>query len=97
MSTTGFRSTPPSCSASRMIRLTQYGEDEPFAFQSSVSTDQSHTFIRRCCARLSVVELYEPYGGRNVHGPPPTTCCCSAVSRSISVACPDGDKVVRSA
>src|SRR5262245_34464491 len=95
MSTTGFCRTPPSRSASRMIRFTQYEEDEPFAFQSSVSTDQSHTFMRRCCARLRVVELYEPYGGRNVHGPLPTRFCCSAVARSISAACPDEDRVVR--
>jgi hypothetical protein len=40
-----------------MIRFTQYADEEPLAFQSSVSTDQVQNFIRRCCARLSVAEV----------------------------------------
>ena len=36
------------------MRLIQYDEPEPRAIQSCVSTDHSHTLIRRCCARLSV-------------------------------------------
>jgi hypothetical protein len=55
ISTTGWRSALPSCSASRMMRLTQNDEPEPRAIQSCVSTDHSHTLIRRCCASLSAV------------------------------------------
>jgi hypothetical protein len=40
-----------------MIRFTQEGEDDPLAFQSSVSTDHSQNFIPRCWASVSVVEL----------------------------------------
>ena len=57
MSTTGCVSTPPCRSARLMIRFTQYADEEPFAFQSSVSADQVQNVIRRCCASLSVVEL----------------------------------------
>lgn len=47
ISTTGWRSTLLSRSASRMMRLTQNDEPEPRAIQSCVSTDHSHTPIRR--------------------------------------------------
>ena len=47
MSTTGWVRELPF-SARVMIRFTQYAEDEPLAFQSSVSTDQVQTVIRRC-------------------------------------------------
>jgi len=94
MSTTGCLSTPPSDSASEMIRFTQYADDEPFAFQSSVSTDQVQTVIRRCRARVSVVELYEPPGGRNPQGWMPVRLTCSALARSISAAWAEADRVV---
>ena len=79
-----------------MIRFTQYEDAEPFAFQSSVSTDQVQTVIRRCCAWLSVVALYEPPGGRNPHGWTPVRLTCSAVAWSISVPCAEADRVVMS-
>jgi hypothetical protein len=54
--------------------------DDPLAFQSSVSTDHSQNFILRCCARLSVLELYAPPGGRNAQGTVPTSALCSAMA-----------------
>ena len=63
------------------------------AFQSSVSTDHSQNFILRCCARLSVPELYPPPGGRNAQGAVPTRVLCSAMARSICVACAAADRV----
>ena len=77
-----------------MIRFTQYADDEPFAFQSSVSTDHVQTVIRRCCARLSVVELYSPPGGRNPQGWMPVRLTCSALAWSISAAWAEADRVV---
>ena len=64
---TGCSWLPPAC-ASVMIRFTHDWSAEPLAFQSSVSTDQFQTAIRRPCARLSVVLLVAPYGGRKKHG-----------------------------
>src|SRR5215207_1993279 len=87
-STTGCCWLPPAM-ARETIRSTQYDDVDVPAFQSSVSTDQFHTAMRRCWARLSVVELYSPYGGRNRHGAMPTRAFCSAVARSISLAWPD--------
>ena len=66
-----------------MMRFTQYEEDDPLAFQSSVSTDQVQNFMLRCCARVLVVVLYEPPGGRNAHGGIPMRLACSAVARSM--------------
>src|ERR1700741_1606798 len=94
INTTGCERAPPSRSASLTIRFTQYGDDEPSAFQSSVSTDHSQTLIRRRCAWASVVELYEPPGGRNAHEGTPVRLTCSAVAWSISLPCADADSVV---
>src|SRR4051794_31296332 len=70
-------------SARLMIRLTQTAEAEPWAFQSSVSTDQFQTLMWRARARASVVLLYEPDGGRKKQGAPPTMLDCSALALSI--------------
>lgn len=57
MRMTGWACGPPSDSASEIIRFTQEAAAEPFAFQSSVSTDQLNTRMFRCWARLSRVGL----------------------------------------
>src|SRR4051794_35135389 len=93
--TTGWAWVPPAW-ARLMIRLTQNESPDPLAFQSSVSTDQFQTLMLRAWARLSVVLLYEPYGGRKKHGGLPTKLICSAVVRSISVAWSAADSVVMS-
>src|SRR5674536_24887 len=59
MSTTGCCWLPPA-SAREMMRSTQDAEVEEPAFQSSVSTDQFQTAMRRCWARARVVEVYAP-------------------------------------
>src|SRR5829696_3163062 len=87
ISTTGCAWLPPA-TARETIRSTQEGSVDVPAFQASVSTDQFHTGMLRCWARLSVVESYSPYGGRNTQDPTATRLFCSAVARSISAAWP---------
>jgi len=53
--TTGFDNAPPSFSARRTMRFTQYADADPAAFQSSVSTDHNQTAVRRRSAMRSVV------------------------------------------
>src|SRR5687768_13115412 len=88
MRITGCCCDPPAC-ASETIRSTHICAPDPPAFQSSVSTDHSHTDIRRCNAALRVLVLYSPYGGRNRHDGWPVTAACVLLVRSISTPCAD--------
>src|SRR5215204_5197363 len=92
MSTTGWSCVPPAWARLRM-RLTQKASPEPLAFQSSVSTDQVQKLMPRAWARLRVVLLYAPYGGRNTQGAEPTRLTCCAVASSIWAACTDAVRV----
>ena len=92
MRITGWVWLPPAC-ARLTMRSTHTCADEPAACQSSVSTDQFHTCMPREAARLRVVPLYAPYGGRKKQGRVPTSDRCWAEARSISAACPADESV----
>src|SRR6266545_4752710 len=77
-----------------MIRFTQYGSEDPLAFQSSVSTDHIHTARWRWYAAVRVSALYDPYGGRKMHVGSLTRDICSAVVSSICTPWSANDKVV---
>src|SRR6266700_5069848 len=94
MRITGCACAPPA-SARDVIRLIQNASPDPAAFQSSVSTDQFQTRMWRCWARLSVVALYSPYGGRNTHGYRPVIDASRVRCRSISAACPAAPRLGR--
>src|SRR4051812_18740507 len=92
---TGCVWLPPAC-ARLTMRSTHTWAPEPAACQSRVSTDQFHTCIPREAARLSVVVLYAPYGGRKKHGELPTSERCWADVRSISAPCAVDESPVKS-